>query len=473
MSTDNCGVKKCKINNMTRLFFPLLIFTAIGFLTFGPLDTQFKKAASKYTGLTTIKIPISGTGSMYPTFPKGSGKTPQEQADELVAIAGMYAYPNARFKIGRGDIVEFKNARTDEIEAKEFGNGEVAGFVKRVIGLPGDTLEIRGGQILVNSQTIDEPYTALARSTFGGEFLADCMKLTIPKGKYFVLGDNRKASNDSRHEVGLINDKDIGYILPRDKQKELWDKNFRDTSKDKEEESKIKLDKQKYLEFLNSLRQKTGLKPLKYQKGLETSASLRGKNILKFNDFSFEASRSGYTIEKAFAESGYWNPVRGESIISGYYSSDELVEGISEFKKSASVITDKDIEEIGIAEVEGEVNGCPTQVIVQHFAGYVPPDYPKEQIESFEKGLASLEEIGPSWKSLKEETQFYESHKKDIDRLVEIIDSRIANLRPIVGKITSNKWLTAKENEYLKQDEALSNEQNELAKRINEAIKNF
>lgn len=458
---------------MSKLFLPVLAIVAIGFLSFGPLDTQFKKAASKYTGLTTIKIPISGTGSMYPTFPKGSGKTPLEQADELVAVVDMYVYPSPRFKIGRGDIVEFKNAKTDEIEAKEFGSGEIAGFVKRTIGLPGDTLEIRGGQILINGQIIDEPYTALARSTFGGEFLADCMKLTIPKGKYFVLGDNRKASNDSRHEVGLIEDKDIGYILPRDKQKRLWDKNFRDTSKDKEEESKIKLDKQKYLEFLNSLRVESGLKPLKYQQGLETSASLRGKNILKFNDFSFEASKSGFTIEKAFAEAGYWNPIRGESIISGYYSSDELVEGISEFKKSAAVITDKNIEEIGIAEVEGEINGCPAQVIVQHFAGYVPPNYPKEQVESFKKGLASLEEIGPSWKSLKEETRFYESYKKDIDRLVEIIDNRIANLRPIVKKITDNLWLTAKENEYLKQDEALSNEQDELARKINEAIRNF
>lgn len=458
---------------MSKVFLPLLGIIAIGFLTFGPVDTQFKKVASQLTAFTTIKIPISGTGSMYPTFPKGEGKTPKEQADELVAVVGMYAYPNTRFKIGRGDIVEFKNAKTDEIEAKEFGSKEIAGFVKRAIGLPGDTLEIRSGQILINNEVIAEPYTAMARSTFGGEFLADCTKLTIPAGKYFVLGDNRKASNDSRHEVGLVDDKDIGYILPLVKQKGLWDKHFRDTSKDKEEESKLRLDKQKYLEFLNSLRQKSALKPLRYQQGLELSASLRGKNILKFNDFSFEASKSGFTIDKAFAQSGYWNPVRGESIIQGYYSSDELVEGFSEFKKSAGVITDKDIDEIGIAEVEGEINGCPTQVIVQHFAGYIPPNYPKEQIDSFKKGLASLQEIGPSWKSLKGETQFYDSHKKDIDRLIEIIDSRISNLQPIVEKITLNKWLTAAENEYLKRDEALASEQNDLAEKINKAIQNF
>lgn len=460
---------------MSRLFLLLLGVVSIGFLTFGPVDTKFKKAASKYTGLTTIQIPISGTGSMYPTFPKGKGNTPQELSEELVAQAAMYAYPNNRFKIGHGDIVEFKNAKTDEIEAKEF-NGKLAGFVKRVIGLPGDTIEIRDGQILINGKVIPEPYTALARSTFGGDSLSDCTKLIIPQRKYFVMGDNRKASNDSRHDVGLIDDKDIGYILPFNKQQGIWDKNWRDTSQDLNPASKIKIEKQKYLEFLNSIRKEEGLLPLKYQSKLEISANLRGKKILQSNDFSFEATISGYTLEKAFSDSGYWNPVRGESIIRGYYSADELIEGFSEFKKPESIITDKNIEEIGIAEVEGEINGCPTQVIVQHFAGYIPPNYPSEQIESFRDGLAGLKQIAPSWTDLSREsrsTDFYQKNKPDIDRVIEIINLRISKLEPIVDKIAANKWLTDSENSYLKEDERLGEEQNALARKINESIKNF
>lgn len=460
---------------MSKIFPFLALIIFIGFLSFGPVDTNFKKYASQYTGLTTIKIPISGTGSMYPTFPKGKGKTPQELAEELVAEVAMYAYPNNRFKIGHGDIVEFKNAKTDEIEAKEF-DGKLAGFVKRVIGLPGDTVEIRGGQILINDQAITEPYTALARSTFGGDSLADCTKLTIPFNKYFVMGDNRKASNDSRHEVGLIDDQDIGFILPFDKQKGIWDKNWRDTSNDNNPASKIKLEKEKYVEFLNSIRKEAELPPLKYASKLETSARLRGGKMLQSNDFSFEATKSGYTIEDSFAESGYWNPVRGESIIRGYYSADELIEGFTEFKKSESVITDKTIEEIGIAEVEGEINGCPTQVIVQHFAGYVPPNYPQEQIDSFRNGLENLKQIAPSWRGLKEESksaEFYQKNKTDIDRLLEIIDLRIAKLEPIVRKVVSNQWLGAAENNYLKEDEKLGQEQNDLAKKINEVIRSF
>lgn len=459
---------------MSKVILFSMLLGLIGFLTFGPVDTQFKKTASQYTGLTTLKIPISGTGSMYPTFPKGKGKTPQEMADELVATVDMYVFPNPRFKPGRGDIVEFQNAKTDFIEAKEYGAKEIAGFVKRIIGLPGETVEIRDGQVLINGSTLREPYTALAHSTFGGEFLSDCSKLTIPPDKYLVLGDNRKASNDSRHDVGLIDKVDIGFILPYRKQIRTWDKNYRDTSNDLDRSSKIRLDKLKFVEFLNSIRKESGLKALKYDSKLETSARLRGVQILKHNDFSFEASRSGYTIEKSFADSGYWNPIRGESLIQGYYSADELIEGLTEFKKSKGIFEDKEIEEIGIAEVEGEINGCPTQVIVQHFAGYIPPNYPAEQINSFKNGLANLKQISPSWGSLKTgNADFYGQNKTNIDRINQIINSRISSLGPIVSKITSNKWLTPSENAYLKEDEKLAGEQNSLAEKINKAIQNF
>ncbi len=453
---------------MLKLVYLGIIIASIGFLTFGPVNTQFKKAASQYTALTTINIPISGTGSMYPTFPKGIGKTSQELSEELVAVVGMYAYPNARYKIGRGDIVEFRNAKTDEIESRDYGSDEISGFVKRVIGLSGDTFEIRGGQIYINGEVQTEPYTALARSTFGGTFLADCTKLKIPDGKYFVMGDNRKASNDSRYDVELIDEKDIGFILPYEKQKGVWDKNFRNTSKDNELSSKITLNKQEFVDYLNSLRKEAGLESLKYVSGLEKSAMLRGQNILAANDFSFEATKSGYTIDKSFNDAGYWNPVKGESLLSGYYTAEELIEGLSQFKKPSSMIVDKDIEEIGIAEVEGEINGCPTQVIITHFAGYIPPNYPKDQIESFKKGLESLENISPKWKSLREEkyASFYLENKDDINRIIEIIDFRIEKLKPIVQKISTNQWLTGDESNYLKQDEALAEELNSLSEKM-------
>ncbi len=64
-------------------------------------------------------------------------------------------------------------------------------FVKRVIGVPGDTVEIRRGVVYVNGKALDEPYvTAPSIDTMA--------QRTVGPDEYFVLGDNRRASNDSR-----------------------------------------------------------------------------------------------------------------------------------------------------------------------------------------------------------------------------------------------------------------------------------
>jgi signal peptidase I len=77
-------------------------------------------------------------------------------------------------------------------------------FIKRVIGLPGDTVSARGGHVYINGKQIDEPY--LTQRT------EDFPKTPVPEGKLFVMGDNRANSSDSRFsELGFIPlDKVIG-----------------------------------------------------------------------------------------------------------------------------------------------------------------------------------------------------------------------------------------------------------------------
>lgn len=66
------------------------------------------------------------------------------------------------------------------------------GFVKRVIGLPGDIIELDKGQVIRNGEALDEPYVV----NNDGRSIEP---VTVPEGTYYVLGDNRPISNDSRN----------------------------------------------------------------------------------------------------------------------------------------------------------------------------------------------------------------------------------------------------------------------------------
>lgn len=74
--------------------------------------------------------------------------------------------------------------------------GRGGSYVKRVIGLPGDTVEFSGGQLIANGQPLSEPYVSSE---------TEDMRITLGADQYFVLGDNRAESYDSRAEdMGCI-----------------------------------------------------------------------------------------------------------------------------------------------------------------------------------------------------------------------------------------------------------------------------
>ncbi len=89
--------------------------------------------------------------------------------------------------IARGDVVVFWYPEDPEVS-----------FIKRVIGLPGDTVEIRRGVVLVNGEPVAEPYVVPENGD-----ARSLVSQSVRAGHYFVLGDNRRGSNDSRN-WGLV-----------------------------------------------------------------------------------------------------------------------------------------------------------------------------------------------------------------------------------------------------------------------------
>ena len=92
--------------------------------------------------------------------------------------------------VERGDIVIFPYPRDPSID-----------YIKRTIGLPGETLEIREDQVFINGERLDEPYAFFEgkqRLALGGDRISNFGPVTVPEGKLFVMGDNRYNSADSR-----------------------------------------------------------------------------------------------------------------------------------------------------------------------------------------------------------------------------------------------------------------------------------
>ena len=137
--------------------------------------------------------------SMHPTLIEG---------DRVLVDRVSYRFHPPR----RGDVIVFRNphpgpSHDDAFTAFAHWLGQGLGlaqggrdkdFIKRVIGLPGDTVEMNRGQVYVNGTALREPYISPVRD------MAAYGPFVVPAGNLFVLGDNRTDSDDSRGSLGFI-----------------------------------------------------------------------------------------------------------------------------------------------------------------------------------------------------------------------------------------------------------------------------
>lgn len=127
------------------------------------------------------------------SFVKGDSMEPTLHSGELVLYTRLYS----NYK--RGDVVSVR------IPSGEY-------YVKRVIGIPGDTIEIKDGQVYLNGKLQEEAY--IQGETFEQEGVVR-YPLTVQEGQIFVMGDNREISMDSR-SFGVVGGRQIkGKLLFR------------------------------------------------------------------------------------------------------------------------------------------------------------------------------------------------------------------------------------------------------------------
>jgi signal peptidase I len=142
---------------------------------------------------------------------------PSESMEPTLMVGDRLLVNKLSYKthdVHRGDILVFETPPNVDITEKD--------LIKRVVALPGETVELRDGTIYIDDRQLTEPYTAPGSTTTSLGWVQGCAnpqsevnRCTVPAGHIFVMGDNRNHSRDSRVFGPISEDLIVGRAFLR------------------------------------------------------------------------------------------------------------------------------------------------------------------------------------------------------------------------------------------------------------------
>lgn len=170
---DGRPPKRSALGRVCRQFWPWLCFVACSVLSYF-IVSQFI--------VTTVVV--QGR-SMAPTLAHG---------DRYLLHRWQLLFRSPE----RGDLVVVRDAARHDF------------IVKRIVGLPGESLQLKEGGVWINGERLVEPYLPAGVRTQGMEGIEPL--IVVGKNRYFVMGDNREISEDSRTHGAVLSDQILGFI---------------------------------------------------------------------------------------------------------------------------------------------------------------------------------------------------------------------------------------------------------------------
>lgn len=291
-----------------------------------------------------LKVHVSGE-SMMPNITDGSD---------------VELHSPKKYKLERGDIVSFKNIETGNLY-----------YIKRIIGLPGETISVKNGYVGINDRLLQESYLPENLPTYGNTYISECSAYQIPENEYLVLGDNRPVSLDSR-VIGFIDKADIEGVIKTKVQEKFMQEGSQ------KQILKANINTETLLQKINDYRRGRNINALVVNPILNEVADERVKMIRdNFDDWKERAT----PVDKLLENKDYRYNSEYEFVTFGYLDEKSIADQIFESPLDEMAFSSPNNMEIGISTLEVNVKECTFPIISVIITWPAIPSYSQETID--------------------------------------------------------------------------------------------